>query len=388
MSRRGENIYKRKDGRWEGRIPKAGGKYQYFYAKTYKEVKEKIKRFHEDKEIFEKKKLSEKPPELFNEWLEGSLSRQIKPSTYESYYNCMHNYVFPFFQRESTKEITVDSVKEFVKTIRLDAGIAETSKRKVLTIFKIALKEILKNSSIRQEVLNLVTLPKTEEKEVQIFTLKEQQLIEQIAMRCKDKRAIGIVVCFNTGIRLGELCGLKWSDIDLEAGTISIKRTVSRVKTFHTEGCKTTLSIGTPKSRKSVRKIPIPDFLLKRINENKANCKNENHYIFSGKEVPIDPRSYQKLFKKILSEAGLEERKFHAIRHTFATRALELHVDIKTLSEILGHSSVSITLNIYAHSLMEHKKAAIDKFNRIYIKNAGSIPFAVNSAVRLASNLS
>jgi integrase len=197
--------------------------------------------------------------------------------------------------------------------------------------------------------------------------MKEQRILEQAAFMSPDKRALGIILCFYTGIRLGELCALRWRDIDLEAGTMYIGNTVSRIRNFQSVESKTMLHIGTPKSKTSTRKIPLPGFLLELAKELKPGIKSEEHFILSNKNTPFEPRVYQKLYKRILKDTGIKDRKFHAIRHTFATRALEVGVDIKTLSEILGHSNVTITLNIYAHSLMEQKKAAIEKLNMMHV---------------------
>lgn len=370
MPRRGENIYKRKDGRWEGRSLKSDGTYRYFYSRTYKGVKEKMKNYQEIQES-----VREKPSWngndvcfLFEAWLEAAAPR-VKPSTYESYYRCMNKYVIPFFKEEANRQITEDSVFGFVKTIRENAGLADSSKKKNLTIFKIALKDILKDSLESLSMLEQVKVPKPEDKEVKVFSLKEQRLIENAALNSKDKRAAGIILSFYTGIRLGELCSLKWGDIDMEAGTLSIVRTVSRIKHFEEGENKTSLQVGAPKSRKSLRKMPLPDFLLKMSEERGISHASPDHYIFSDGDTPLDPRCFQKFYKKLLKEAHVQDRKFHAIRHTFATRALELGVDVKTISELLGHSSVSITLNVYSHSLMEQKKAAIEKFNHMYLLN-------------------
>lgn len=370
MPRRGENIYKRKDGRWEGRSLKQSGKYQYFYSKTYKGVKEKMKNFQENYKISRKKRTggAQAAAELFESWLED-ISIRVKPSTYESYYRCINKYVIPYFQQNKNKQITETTVIRFVKSIHENTCLAESSKKKNLTIFKIALKEILKGAPEAFSIIEQVRFPKPEDKEVQVFSMKEQRLIEYAALHSKDKRAIGIILCFYTGIRLGELCALKWSDVDMDTGTLSITRTVSRIKHFEEGANKTALFVGAPKSRKSLRKIPLPGFLLKMTEERRLLHENDDRYLFTGGDLPFDPRCFQKLYKKILLEAKVQDRKFHAIRHTFATRALELGVDIKTISEILGHSSVSITLNVYAHSLMEQKKAAIEKFNDMYNLN-------------------
>ena len=141
------------------------------------------------------------------------------------------------------------------------------------------------------------------------------------------------------------------------------------------------LLVGSPKSKKSVRKIPLPDFMLKHSAELKTYYANENNYVISGTDTPIDPRTYQRLYNNVIKSAGVKYRKFHAIRHTFATRALEVGVDIKTLSEILGHASVSITLNIYAHSLMEQKKIAMDKLNNMHITYMEPVSLTVKNSV-------
>lgn len=382
MPRRGENIYKRRDGRWESRIPKPNGKYQYVYAKTYKEVKEKRTNYQEQMKTNGTKPSTalKSAAELFEAWL-NNIKNQVKPSTYGNYYCNMKKYVIPFFKEARNEQITELSVARFVKSIRDNILLAESTKRKILVVFKTALRQILKGSADCSPILEVIDLPKTGTTSVQVFSMKEQRLVENAALHSDNKAAHGIVLCFYTGIRLGELCALKWSDIDFEAGTMSVSRTVSRVKSFIQDGNKTELLVGTPKSNKSVRKIPLPDFMLKRSAEFKACYVNENDYVISRTDTPIDPRTYQKLYKKIIADSGVEYRKFHAIRHTFATRALELGVDIKTLSEILGHANVSITLNIYAHSLMEQKKIAMDKLNNMHIMYMGHTPFAVTNSV-------
>lgn len=380
MPRRGENIYKRKDGRWEGRSLKQDGKYRYFYSRTYRGVKEKMKNYQEIQESGKKKPSGSEKDAccLFETWLEDAALR-VKPSTFESYYRCINKYVIPFFRQDKDQKITEESVLCFVKNMRENTELADSSKKKNLTIFKIALKEILKGSPESFSIIEQVKVPRPEDKEVKVFSLKEQRLIEHAVLNSGDRRAAGIILCFYTGIRLGELCSLKWGDIDMETGTLSIARTVSRIKNFEDEEGKTTLLVGAPKSRKSLRKIPLPEFLLKMSEERGFFRANPDHYILSGGTSPFDPRCFQKLYKKILKEAHVQDRKFHAIRHTFATRALEMGVDIKTISELLGHSSVSITLNVYSHSLMEQKKAAIEKFNHMYHFNmeASAIPSPV-----------
>lgn len=382
MPRRGENVYKRKDGRWEGRILKANSRYQYVYAKSYKELKEKMKNHKEQNKISRKPLTNEltTATELFEFWLD-SIFNQIKPSTYENYFNCMNKYVIPFFSSTGNNSLSEFSAAKFVKIIKENDHLSESYKRKILAIFKTALRDILKGKEDYSTIVEVVSLPKLENSVIEVFSIREQRLIENTVLMSKDRRTLGILLCIYTGIRLGELCALKWGDIDLEAGTMSITRTVSRTKQFQEGENKTALLIGTPKSQRSLRKIPLPDFLLKICEEYKQIYDYENNYILTAGKTPIDPRTYQKIYKRILRNAGVKDRKFHAIRHTFATRALELGVDIKTLSEILGHSNVSITLNIYAHSLMEQKKIAMDKFNDLHITYMKDDPFVVTDSV-------
>lgn len=386
MPRRGENIYKRKDGRWEGRVLRPDGTYQYVYSRTYKEVKEKKKLLKET--------MNESNPvhtntarnavELFTAWLKGPLVNQIKPSTYESYFRCITGYVIPFYQKQGHEQISAQTTTDFCGQINQLESISGSYKRKILTIYKTALREILKNSGEYSSILSAIIMPRAANSDVQVFSVKEQRLIEKTVIASRDKKLLGILLCFYTGIRLGEICGLKWGDIDFEAGAMVVTRTVSRVKNFNGTEEKTTLSIGTPKSVHSIRKIPFPAFLLNLARMYKMDSSNEECFVLSDEETPMDPRKYQKLFQTILKRSGIRSRKFHAIRHTFATRALELGVDIKTLSEILGHSNITITLNIYAHSMFDQKKKAMDKLNAMYVMHSETAPFAVTDSVTTA----
>jgi integrase len=319
--------------------------------------------------------------ELFEFWLKNIAFNHVKPSTFENYYFCMQKYVLPFFKKAENSKLTEDSITRFVKSIRNHSSLAVSYQRKILTIFKTALKESVKTPSECAVTTKSIQLPRAENETVQAFSMKEQRLIESAVLHSGDWRALGILLCFYTGLRLGELCALKWGDLDFEAGTMSIQRTVSRIETFRQDVKKTVLFVGTPKSQKSIRKIPLPDFIVQKSAQFKKFAAEENDYVLSGTDVPFDPRTYQKLFKRILKAAKVKDRKFHAIRHTFATRSLELGVDIKTLSEILGHSNSSITLNIYAHSLLEQKRLAISKLNEMHMTQMENLTFAVTSTV-------
>jgi len=386
MSRRGENIYKRKDGRWEGRLLNTDGSYRYVYAKSYREVKEKKKTLEARGKSGANGRASEDfgACRLFESWLKDRACGRVKPSTYENYFCCTKKYIIPYFRRAGTKYITESDARLFSRAVCEDNSISGSYRRKIITVFKTALREMLRDSANYAAVLGAVAFPRPKNAPVQVFSVGEQRLIEHEVLKSKDKRALGILLCFYSGIRLGELCALRWKNIDFEAGTISVAETVNRIMNFEAGGKKTMLYVGTPKSASSVRTIPLPDFILKLADSLKPRAKNEEAFILTNSGVPIDPRTYQRLFKRILEGAGVRSRKFHAIRHSFATRALEMGVDIKTLSEILGHSNATITLNVYAHSFMEQKKIAIEKLNRLHLTHMTHIevvPFAVGNAV-------
>ena len=189
----------------------------------------------------------------------------------------------------------------------------------------------------------------------------EQKAIENYIENSENKNDIGIILCFYTGIRIGELCALQWENIDLKRGVISIENTLYRVKSKK-DIKKTELKLSTPKSESSVREIPLPKFLIAKL---KA-IEKESGFLIQRNGKFIEPSVYSRRYKQILSELDIPYRKYHSTRHTFATRALEIGMDIKTLSEILGHSSPTVTLNLYSHSLPEHKKKEMDRLGKLY----------------------
>ena len=187
------------------------------------------------------------------------------------------------------------------------------------------------------------------------------RLIHATDKNIVSKYLIGILICLYTGIRIGELCALEWKNIDLKRGVISIKQTLYRIKSDKGKK-KTEIVIAPPKSDTSVRDIPLPKFLTAKL---KA-IEHGGGFLINRKGKFIEPTVYARRYKAILKELGIRDVKFHTTRHTFATRALEIGMDIKTLSEILGHASPTVTLNIYAHSLPEHKAKEMERLGKMY----------------------
>ena len=362
MARHGENIYKRKDGRWEGRYIKgydANGKSipGYVYGKTYKEAKEKL--------TFAKVNAKEKIKRIssdmtvsdwFDKWLDSQ--KRIKRSSYTTYSSNINKHIKKKLGKIKLKLLTEEHIQNFIDD--LSKELAAKSVRSVFSILKLGLTDAYeKNLSI--ELCRKIKLPKVKRKEVKVFTKTEQKAIEQFIEQSVHPNDIGILICFYTGIRIGELCALAHNDIDLKRGVISIQHTLYRVKS-EKGNKKTELRISTPKSESSIRDIPLPKFLIAKL----SAFENGSGFLIQKNGKFIETNVYARRYKKILEELEIPYRKFHATRHTFATRALEIGMDIKTLSEILGHSSPTVTLNLYSHSLPEHKKKEMDRLGKLY----------------------
>lgn len=206
-------------------------------------------------------------------------------------------------------------------------------------------------------------MPKGKAKEKSLLGKAEQTMLNNYLTSNPNASNVGILLSATTGIRIGELCALKWGNIDLEKRTLTIKNTVQRIKSIDGSTA-TKLIITLPKSNSSVRKIPLPDFIIPILRNLKGN---NDYYILSGTRAIIEPRTMQYRFKHILSDLNLPNVSFHSLRHGFATTCIALGFDVKTLSEILGHSSVEITLNRYVHSSMERKAEFMKLLSSVFV---------------------
>ena len=197
-------------------------------------------------------------------------------------------------------------------------------------------------------------MPKQEKHTLNVLTKDERHRIELYLTQNLTATNIAVLLCMFSGLRIGELCGLRWGDIDLDNGTISVSRTVQRIN----KGGRSEVVVGTPKSKSSVRIVPVPKFIVDILKQNK---KADGFYIISGKVKPVEPRTMQYRFKSILKACGVRDVNFHLLRHTYATVCIEQGFDPKTLSELLGHADASITLNRYVHSSMHMKRKYVDR---------------------------
>lgn len=225
------------------------------------------------------------------------------------------------------------------------------------------MQKALELELIKKNYIEFIELPKQETPEMRVLTVYEQKLLMKELRRSEEKLAFGVYLSLALGIRLGEVLGLRWSDIDTQNRIVHIRRTVNRLPSLDST-TKTELVVGTPKSKKSVRDIPINEELCREIISYnvKTNHRayNDNYLLRSSIGGPAEPKTLQETFKRILKEAGVNDANFHALRHTFATRAIEKGVDVKTLSVLLGHASVNFTLDRYAHVLDRQKRETMD----------------------------
>lgn len=282
------------------------------------------------------------------EWLEQKES-QIKESSYYNYKFIVERYLIPYFGGKNIRKL--QDFNTFVD--ELCTYLAPKTIRDVFNVLKMILTFYEEKYNKKLKYKKTI-LPKIEKKEIEVFTAKERDKIENFCIRENTLKTIGVLICLNTGMRLGEICALRWENIDL----IYIKETTQRVYRGKKE--KSKVIIGTPKTKCSIRTIPMNSKVYNVLNAMSKKYGKECFFL-TGTEKCIEPRSYQDYFKKLFPKVKVKKRNFHALRHTMATNCIEVGMDIKTLSKILGHANVQITLNTYVHSSKKQMKKFLDK---------------------------
>lgn len=333
MPKKESNIYHRNDGRWEGRFHISGTKkYKSVYGKTYSEAKEKLHKLQGENSISESKcRLSFN--DIAQKWFAYEKSK-VKASTLCCYKNKLDNHIMPFFSIKKYTDVSVDVVEKFKKQ-KLFEGFSSKYVSDMTVIIKSIAKWANKIYGYANK-LSSVELPKAKRKKPDLLSEREQAVLQNYLFNRSDNTSLGILLSAFTGIRIGELCALKWNDIDLENKILHINKTVQRISAQSvTEKSKTVVNISAPKTEYSVRDIPIPEFLIEKL---KSNYSSDEKYLLSGTCKLVEPRCLSYRFKSILKKVNLPSIKFHSLRHTFATNCLQQNFDIKTLSEILGHS--------------------------------------------------
>ena len=287
------------------------------------------------------------------EWLKYK-KNTVKKSTYYNYSYSVEKYLYPKFADQDITQIK--DYNDFIE--KLTDTLAPKTVRDIIT----KLKEIINFYEEEHNTkLNIkkMSLPKMNKKEIQILSNKEKQKLEKYCIEQNSLKSLGILICLNTGLRIGEVCALRWENIDFESKKIHIEKTIERI--YSKEENKTIVIIDTPKSITSVRTIPINSKLYNILKQIRGKSKKTDFVLAGSSEHYVEPRNYQYHFKEILKRSKVKKYKFHTLRHTFATNCIEAGMDIKSLSEILGHADVSITLNIYVHSSDKAKRKYLEK---------------------------
>lgn len=363
MAKRGLNIYKRKDGRWEGRYIKGRIdnkiKYGYVYAGTFNEVRRVLLNKLSSEAGQTKTEEKHNSRITFNAAAEGWLNAllpELKESSAVKYKNIINCYLKPSFGKLTLEDISTEKIKAFCGELLANGGTkGKGLSPKTVTCILSALKSIFKyaekNGFLCMPDFDAVCV-KQKPKPMKTLSILEQTKLNRYLCDKKSPTNVGILVCLYTGLRIGEVCALRWENIILDEQCIFIKETVQRLQTSDDEKNKTKLVISAPKSSCSLRTVPIPDGLYNILEDLK---QSDECFLLSGSKKIVEPRTLQNRFKKVIKNCGIRNYNFHSLRHTFATRCVEKGADLKSLSEILGHASVNITLNRYVHPSMEMK---------------------------------
>lgn len=366
---RGENISLRKDGRFEARFAKGrdeSGKliYGFCYGRTYEEAKEKARRakLAAGIQMPDARRQESVFSVYCDNWFTANSTR-LKPSSCAKYHAVIKNHIKPCFGCMLPCEITSEQVDAFIQMLLYEKNLSVETTRNILSLFHSLLEYTGKRSKQKLPEIEII-YPKMIRKSVRVLDQKEEERLVRYLAGNMDLCRFGIYTALRTGLRIGEVCALRWKDISLEALTISVRHTVQRIQSLDAGACrKTEVTVGTPKSDSSIRTIPLmPDIaaLCTRFFQG-----DPESFLLTGTRQCMEPRNLQRRLKICMKECQIQEVHFHTLRHTFATRCIEAGFDIKTLSEILGHSNTSITLNQYFHPNLDLKRENMSRLKTV-----------------------
>lgn len=385
------SIVKRKDGRYMARYTSCGKRYA-IYGSTFEEVRVQLTEALSNVDRGVQATPSDSTvSQWLMEWLSTYALPTVKQSTYVSYESYARIHLGPALGTLKLTELTIEQLQRFFNQKK--KNLAPKSLRNIYNMFHFCLDQAVINGYLPRNPLQGVKLPPITKKEITILGIDEQAALHAAASKSDTLAAFGIIFTLSTGIRLGELIGLQWGDLECSNHTIRIRRTVGRLQKIDDSGSLIAKTAGvptteivtrSPKSATAKRTIPLfpqvwNDLMVyyekqKELLHSQGIALTPTTPIFSTSAgITYEPRTYEDLFKRTLKAAGLQDINFHALRHTFATRALEAGMDIKVLSSILGHAQASTTLNLYAHALPDHKKMSMDKMSSFYGSTLGNL---------------
>lgn len=278
----------------------------------------------------------------------------IKRSTYYNYKFIIEKYIIKEYKNQN-----IEKIRDYNKYIqKLQKQLSSKTVRDIMCVLKAILNYYEEENQYKLKYKK-INIPKLEKKEIKILTTKERIKLEKYCLKDNTLKSLGILLSLNTGLRIGEICALKWENIDLKEKNIYVKKTLQRI--YDTENQKTKIIIDKPKTENSIRCIPLNTKIYEELKKIKNGFEGNNFFLTGVDNIYIEPRVYQKYYKNILKSCGIKEYNFHILRHTFATNCVRVGMDIKSLSEILGHSNVNITLNRYVHSSRKMKEKYLEK---------------------------
>lgn len=348
MEKNGINICRRADGQWEGR-------YKVFNG---------IEAANKQETAISEKELTRSFTSISVKWLEN-IKETRKYSTYVKYRGIYERHIKDRIGSVSVPAISNGLVNEKIFRDNSETPYSQNLKHSIIAVINQILKYAADNYDY-PEIQLTNKFVQNKRKKIEIINHTEQALLIRYLYQEMDVSKAGILLCIFTGLRLGEICSLKWDDIDFEQMIIHVRRTVQRVAIDGNES-RTALIITEPKSTFSIREIPVSAGTIHVLDQ----IRHDEEYVIGGK-APLDPRTYQNRFKRYLRAIAVKEYNFHALRHTFATNCIDHHMDVKSLSEILGHADIQITLNKYVHPTMDTKRRQMAVLDSVYSQFCGN----------------
>ena len=281
----------------------------------------------------------------------------VKQSTMAAYVLILENHILPTFGEDNS--LPEQSVQAFVLH-KIESGLSTKSVKDILIVLKMVMKFGVKKEWMTYYEWDIKYPPSSENKVLDVLSVTNHRKILNHIQSHFTFMGLGIYISLSTGLRIGEICALKWSDINVTDGILTVNRTIERIYIIEGEKKHTELVINTPKTKNSCREIPMNKELLGMLKPLKK-VVNDDYYILTNDERPTEPRTCRNYYKRLMEKLDIPKLKYHGLRHSFATRCIEVGCDYKTVSVLLGHSNISTTLNLYVHPNMEQKKRCIDK---------------------------
>ena len=284
----------------------------------------------------------------------------VKKSSFAAYSLSLSNHLLPAFG--AMDDIREEDVQQFVFD-KLNSGRSHKTVKDMLIVLKMVLKYAAKHEYMPYRQIEVRFPTERERSELPVLCRTDQKRMMKYMTDNFSFRNLGVYICLSAGLRIGELCALKWENMDVSRGVIVVDKTIQRIYFIEGGERHTELMIDTPKSANSIREIPMTKELLRMVKPMRK-VVNPSYYVLTNCSRPTEPRTYRNYYNKLMAEIGLPPLKFHGLRHSFATRCIEGRCDYKTVSVLLGHSNISTTLNLYVHPDIDQKKRCVEQMYR------------------------